>query len=362
MGLWRWFRGKPPTPSPAELRVLARSRARSVCAIRADPSLLFEVVAGAPCECECRASACESRVCDCGAALSGEVLFVDLLIKKKTVHERDLLSVAGLDWFRLSSRLPLSAAALERHAGDVDWARVSWSSLYAKDAAFVRAFAERLHWRLVRRADSAEVARQLFERGLRCADAALSNRLVDVADLAQHVEALRASPRLSALVVDSYRARDADALGLDVPEHLRHAVAAKCIRERFVPAAAPLVAALEAICAVFDDATLEAHVRAGDARAREVVSRHARLSPEFVDRNADALDWYALCEFQALPEWLLRKHVDRLNWGQLSRYQELSPAFEAEFAARINWVKRGALAAPLTQWGGGPTGRIFGRQ
>jgi hypothetical protein len=352
------------------------------------------------------------------------VLFLDLLVKERSIRERDLsyFTLTDLDWFKLSGRLPLSLAALERHAGDVDWARVSESHMYAKDGAFVRKFAERLHWPLVRHADSAEVARQLFERGLLCMDAALSNRLVHVRDLGRHIEALRASPRLSALVVDSYCARDANALGLDVPEHLRHAVAAKCISEGFVPTTVPLVSALESICmerngdgpkcswanflracapdqafvsahvvregrpvslatwaalsslsarlspellrkhadrlaltavlesagrdhVQFDEAVVEAHAKKGDARAKEAVSRHVRLSPGFVDRNADLLDWYTLCEFQVLPDWLLRKHIDRLNWGQLSRYQDLSQAFESEFAARINDVKRGAYRA-----------------
>ena len=69
-----------------------------------------------------------------------------------------------------------------------------------------------------------------------------------------------------------------------------------------------------------------------------VLSRQ-RLDEEYIDRNADVLDWFELCEHQELSEPLMRKHANRLNWGQVSMYQALSPAFLSDFSHRINHLK-----------------------
>jgi len=70
-----------------------------------------------------------------------------------------------------------------------------------------------------------------------------------------------------------------------------------------------------------------------------ILSKHAKLTPEYMDKHADKLDWYYLCEFQELPEWLLFKHLDKLNWGQISLYQDLSNRFMDEFISKLNEIK-----------------------
>jgi hypothetical protein len=408
---WDWFRDAPEPggvcagerPSAADkLRALARDRKKCVSALRANPALLFEVVE--------RQSACEHGCCafgpvsdegrcTCGRQVADE-LFLDLLIGFRTLRERDLLRIAGLDWFRLSTQLPLSAAALERHADEVDWRGVSRSPfLYPMDAAFVRAFAERIHWRHVHRADSREVARLLFEQrlgGLGRLEPALSNRLVAPSDLARHRAALLASPRLSELVVEHYPARVADALGLAVPERLRRAVAARCIAEQLVPRSPPLLAALRAACeaadreddpgscgwAAFlraledakelDQAFVDAHVVvAGRPVARAtwaaLSALAAKLSTEFLHEHARDLDVAAVldsaglhrapfddatveahllggtrdrqsvCRRTRLSPEIIDRHADTLDWYTLCEFQTLPEWLLRKHLHRLNW-------------------------
>jgi hypothetical protein len=69
------------------------------------------------------------------------------------------------------------------------------------------------------------------------------------------------------------------------------------------------------------------------------VSRSVKLPPEYIDEFATQLDWYFLCEFQDLPEWLMEKHADKLNWGQVSMYQMMSTAFIEKHQNTLNPVK-----------------------
>jgi hypothetical protein len=75
-----------------------------------------------------------------------------------------------------------------------------------------------------------------------------------------------------------------------------------------------------------------------DATA-ESVSKHQQLTPEFIDKHSERLDWFELCEHQKLPEWLLKKHIGKVNWGQVSLYQELSPSFIREYWSALNPLK-----------------------
>jgi hypothetical protein len=72
-----------------------------------------------------------------------------------------------------------------------------------------------------------------------------------------------------------------------------------------------------------------------------IACRYQKLSPEFIDANADSpiIDWFTICEYQELPEWLIRKHADKVYWGQISANQDLSPAFIQEFKSTLNMHK-----------------------
>ena len=70
--------------------------------------------------------------------------------------------------------------------------------------------------------------------------------------------------------------------------------------------------------------------------------KYMELGAEFIDANAEdpsVIDWHVVCEYQRLPEWLMRKHSGRLDWGQVSWYQDMSLEFIEEFRGRLNEVK-----------------------
>jgi hypothetical protein len=83
----------------------------------------------------------------------------------------------------------------------------------------------------------------------------------------------------------------------------------------------------------FDVDTILPHL---DEGGLETISKHQKLTPDFIDEHADGLDWYYLCEHQQLPEWLMEKHNAKLNWGQVSSYQDLSKDFVMKYKDKLN--------------------------
>jgi len=85
---------------------------------------------------------------------------------------------------------------------------------------------------------------------------------------------------------------------------------------------------------------IEAHIKDLDAFT---ISTFQKLTPEFIEfcieNYPEKLDWYYLCEFQDLPEDLMRRNIDKLNWGQVSWYQMMSKNFLNEHDKMINKVK-----------------------
>ena len=67
------------------------------------------------------------------------------------------------------------------------------------------------------------------------------------------------------------------------------------------------------------------------------ISKHQRLSPEFLAEFKDKLDWAAISQYQRMPESTIRRFKDYVIWPLICRYQTLSETFIAEFADRVSW-------------------------
>ena len=373
---------------------IARDKRAALEAIGADAGVLFTVV-DEEINCMCGGT--------CGRCERTDVLFFDLIVRAKSVSESDLLALPNatqLDWREIARRVPLSVDTLRDHADEVDWRDISRSFVYRMDAAFVRAFHDRIDWDSgwpTLHVDAAEaydlvfgaaavlqphhlcvmaklplewlqpnacVAALATPRGCKALLRAHGPRAFDVLDDAEGVlaAALRAIPSEFAAACIQRRfapRKHADVVAAAptlVGKFVRECAPTEEYVDRMIAAGLPRGAwrAISLQADRMSDAFLQAH--ADDlvwdlvAERRAVpVERWARLSPatlsrqpldeDYIDRNADVLDWFELCEHQALPESLMRKHADRLNWGQVSLHQAMSKAFVAEFSNRINHVK-----------------------
>lgn len=70
-----------------------------------------------------------------------------------------------------------------------------------------------------------------------------------------------------------------------------------------------------------------------------ILCKYIKFTSDFIDENAQELDWHTMCEHQPFPEWLMRKHIDKLDWGQVSWYQAMTPEFIKDYGHRLNMVK-----------------------
>ena len=387
-----WFRGgDEKTIHVKSNYAISRDRARALEELRADPNVLFKVV-GQETDCMCGGT--------CGDCYPYDLMFVDLLVQNKTILESDLIQLGSeVDWFRASSKLPLSASALEAHADAVDWASVSRSYEYDnKDAAFVRRFARRLVWPCANlRIASTDVPGLLRDASAPPAEL-LVRRFVPASEL-QSLFTADELARWADILVRGYGASVVDgALGIaivdDVPGFCK-----SCIECRHMPVVASNVARLMEHLerdAPQGQTQAAAFIRqckppvelverlllllGGDREVAAAASELAAFAEDdgLLERHGDRLDWNRVVRARrfssdALPSALARsiddgrvskvafarhvrlteafvdEHADDLDWYELCEHQpELSEAFLRKHVGRLNWGQV-ALHQPLSR-------------
>ena len=175
-----WFRSSLPrdtkekTIECIDYYNLAKDRVKVQSLILKDPSILFRVV-GEEANCMCGGT--------CGNCEFDDITFFELVIREKSVTEDDLLQVAkqvDIDWFKISSHVPLSNEALALYKDKVDWKSVSSSWMYKKDAEFVERFWEYMDWSKTNCVDLDEkqVESLVFQRKLVPISFAISKKLL----------------------------------------------------------------------------------------------------------------------------------------------------------------------------------------
>lgn len=381
--MWDWFKGtEKPRMIDFNYHELARDKARALAALDKNPDLLFKVVVK------------EDKY-------TYNKTFMDLLIENKTVKESDLVVNDRLDWFKLSTHVPLSNETLKKYKDKVDWEGISSSSWYVKDEEFIRRFHDRILWRVCTCKELRnEKVFQLFFKDrivpLLASFIVYYRKFIleyvldpvnDISALNTYENTLTFIQTYGTQKTEEVFERIEGALAIDpelfakecnhVPRTARFIDILKknvnwstfiltCkpdlefIEKHIVPSATetdwqiisdrPLPRAfidkyrkklnMKSVIqhTQLDIKTIK-KVLGNWTGVNEYISTYPRLSPEFIDKNANGLDWYFVCEYQILPEWLMEKHLDKLNWGQVSQYQKMSDAFLAAHWERINHLK-----------------------
>jgi hypothetical protein len=358
---------------------LARDKQAALKAMGTDAGVLFKVV-DSETNCMCGGT--------CDSCSRSDVCFFDLVVRAKSVSESDLLALPNasqLDWRAIARRVPLSVDVLRAHADEVDWDDIADSYVYRKDAAFVRAFHDRIDWgaRVTSvRLDGAEVDELVFG-----AAAVLQPHhrsvmsLIDLDGLRPHVAAI-ATPRCCSAVLDRHGPRAFDvledvdgALAAALREIPREFVSA-CVQHRYAPrkhadvvaaaaaADAALVGKFVRTCAPPEEYVGRMILAAAAAAAAlppgvwHAISLEAdRLSDAFMQAHADDLDWNAVAASvakvvpverwarlspatlsrQRLDEDYIDRHADALDWYELCEHQSLSEQLMRKHAHRLNW-------------------------
>ena len=67
------------------------------------------------------------------------------------------------------------------------------------------------------------------------------------------------------------------------------------------------------------------------------LSRHNRLTEDFIREFKDKVDWYFISAYHHLSEDFIREFEDKVNWVCISEYQHLSEDFIREFKDKVDW-------------------------
>jgi hypothetical protein len=369
MHAWSWFHGDEETPprirepkkKPMDYTGIARDSAKTLEAVRADPTVLSHVV-GATTGCMCGGT--------CGSCDYTDEYFIDLLVHHRTIRERDLLEIEGIDWRFVSTHVPLSYATLRRKIDLVDWDAVSANVDVVKDVAFLRTFRECIRWPSVTRLHltSTDEVAGLAAEGVLPIDACCLNTRIRRFYASVHTYAY--DPLLGPEAMAPYATpQRADAIlamyGVDVVEKTMaqlvahvdpNVLATACISAKHVPATpegiAALIAAVDGNWRQFlevcrpDEDFVVAHVApTANIVTWRALSSEATIawSPEFLERFTDKLHWASVFLHQhTLPQ----RYVDAARLGDdpkvasaISRGQRLTPDYIDRHAAELDWFE-----------------------
>ena len=61
------------------------------------------------------------------------------------------------------------------------------------------------------------------------------------------------------------------------------------------------------------------------------------LSPAFIEKHQDQLDWTELCRYQYLPMPLIHRHARQVDWTLVTRHQVLSERFIEKYSNDVEW-------------------------
>ena len=199
---WDWFTGEVTnvpsfqcTKKEKEIMKdyvnIAKDRKQCIAEIKTDPNVLFRVIDQ---ELDCM---CGGTCCDCTYE---DVTFFDLMIRSRTLDESDLecisreLKHGDLDWFKISSKVPLTLKTLRKHADQVDWKAVSGIYMYKIDGPLVDEFHDRLDFSIIRSQMRHcqllydEVVEFVFRRKIFPIECAIAMRLFERAHVEENLE------------------------------------------------------------------------------------------------------------------------------------------------------------------------------
>ena len=67
------------------------------------------------------------------------------------------------------------------------------------------------------------------------------------------------------------------------------------------------------------------------------ISKHKKLSENFIREFENKVIWSNISTYQNLSENFIREFKDKINWRKISRCQKLSEDFICEFKDKVNW-------------------------
>ncbi len=82
---------------------------------------------------------------------------------------------------------------------------------------------------------------------------------------------------------------------------------------------------------------LKAHNRPFDEREYWQLVSAKRVSPMFIEKHQERVDWPTLSDQQELPLSLINRHADKVDWLAVTRGQKLTERFIEKHKGRVEW-------------------------
>ena len=83
--------------------------------------------------------------------------------------------------------------------------------------------------------------------------------------------------------------------------------------------------------------TLQTHGQPFDEQEYWKIVSSKRLSPMFIEKHQDRVDWQTLSNQQELPMTLIGRHADKVDWLAVTRGQKLTERFIEKHKGQVEW-------------------------
>lgn len=360
MKAWSWFTGEAVKPDNKKKRLevdyhaLAKDRQKVIQALTKDPDLLFKVVAveherntsGLYCDSEDEYYPCN-------------VFFIDLLIQYKSIKESDIVNMNKLDWFQLSSNMPLSISTLEKYVNKVDWNYISTSSWYNITEEFVKKFHKKINWGgyVKLEFDKDVLKRFVFIEGI----IPLSHLCIKMKkeDIITHLSTVKDDRKVIASSTENMPTfmnylgakitestfEDYDGEIMASPKIFANA----CCEGRYIPRTPRFINLLKTayengdwfyfiVSCKPDEAFIEEHIVHGASKDTWLKISENVLSDAFIEKYKSKLNMLSVIRYNKTDTKALKTILgEKWNSEDVSRFVKLTPEFIDEYAEKLDW-------------------------
>jgi hypothetical protein len=381
MDNWSWFTIQKQNeklynkPLPINYDKIAMDKKRALEYITKNPDIMFMVV-DEEVDCMCGGT--------CGSCTYIDVTFFELIIRYKTLTEIDLLSLSetiSLNWFKISSLVPLSNSTIEKYKDQLDWESISKKQyLYTINAEFIKLFGDKLNWSLISsyslELSSNELEEYTFiNRIIPIKNAILTGKL-NLDTIQKYIQKnIDEIAPFCDIIISTYGAKKIeDLVGIEkyVQENAQIYIK-KCIWENYISEKyGHLISNIKSEELVNDfikyckpdvdflEKYIVPNISDNMKHIWILISSNNNLTDEFIFKFSEKLNWpilmkwkkfdndvllkymskvppEILCKYQKLSTEFIDEHLEKLDWYNLCEYQDLPEEFIIKHKDKINW-------------------------
>lgn len=359
MSEWCWFTGelhkenimvKKDLPTFKDYNLIAKDKSLIKNEILKNPSVLFKIIDY------------ESN-CMCGGLCGGceyhDLTFFEIIIRNKNITEEDLLilnKTVNLDWYKISSVVPLSISTLNKFKDIIDWSSVSQNYIYKKTIDFINNFHDKLKWTDIYYFDEIknyeDIESLVFQKKYIPIKFSIQKKILLIDHIKNHVASICIYCRelikyYGVELLDNLEDTNSiihENLLTIIEEYTDACIKSGYISKKYINILKLSKNIKNGDWSKFIEKTLpkedfliEHIINNASKETWTSISIYSILSEDFIKKYSNYLDWSILVEKNKSDITIIEEHINEISANIISKYQLLTPEFIDKYADKLDW-------------------------